>query len=180
MSTFLQKRNPKVGVFLTATCSRADLIYQADRHWSGTPIEKMALDVHAGYDKAAAATPAVKAVNGVGEAWNRAMVLGIADTNPYDGIEFGEINLCSWDYYYASTYGYYLQALVVFGNLTGRDPRSLGENECSGFELCMSPRKINMLQQSAFEQLMSENKVKAAPLILPNSVHTKYCAVKKY
>jgi len=180
MSTFLQQLNPKVEVFLTATWSRADLIYQADRHWSGTPIEKMALDVRAGYDKAAAATPAVKVVNGVGEAWTRAMVLGIADTNPYDGIEFGKISLWSWDYYHASTYGYYLQALVVFGNLTGRDPRSLGENECSGFELGMSPREINMLQRSAFEQLLSENKVKAAPLILPNSVHPKYCAIKKY
>ena len=69
---------------------------------------------------------------------------------------------------------------MVFGNLTGRDPRSLGENECSGFELGMSPREINMLQQSAFNPPMSENKVKAAPLILPNSVHPKYCAVLKY
>jgi hypothetical protein len=180
MSTFLQQLNPKVEVFLTATWSRADLIYQADRHWSDTPIEKMALDVRSGYDKAAAAAPAVKAVNGVGEAWTRAMVLGIADTNPYDGIEFGKISLWSWDYYHASTYGYYLQALVVFGNLTGRDPRSLGENECSGFELGMSRREVNMLQQAAFEQLLSENKVKAAPLILPNSVHPKYCVVRKY
>ena len=179
MSTFLQQLNPKVEVFLTATWSRADLIYQADRHWSGTPIEKMALDVRAGYDKAAAATPAVKAVNGVGEAWTRAMVLGIADTNPYDGIEFGKISLWSWDYYHASTYGYYLQALVVFGNLTGRDPRSLGENECSGFELGMSRREVKMLQQAAFEQLLSENKAKAAPLILSKPVFPKHCALSK-
>jgi hypothetical protein len=176
MSTFLQKLNPNVEVFLSATWSRADLIYQANRHWSGTPIEKMALDVRAGYDKAAAATPAVKGVNAVGEAWTRAMVLGIADTNPYDGIEFGKVSLWSWDYYHASDYGYYLQALVVFGNLTGLDPRSLGENECSGFELGMSRREVNLLQQAAFEQLVSENKVKAAPLILSKSVYPKQCA----
>ena len=179
MSTFLQKLNPNVQVFLSATWSRADLIYQADRHWSGTPIEKMALDVRAGYDKAAAAAPAVKAVNAVGEAWTRAMVLGIADTNPYDGIEFGKISLWSWDYYHASAYGYYLQALVVFGNLTGVDPRSLGENECSGFELGMSRHEVNMLQQAAFEQLVSENKVKAAPLISSKSVYPKHCALSK-
>jgi hypothetical protein len=179
MSTFLQQLNPNVEVFLTATWSRADLVYLADRHWSGTPIEKMALDVRSGYDKAAAAAPSVKAVNGVGEAWTRAMALGIADTNPYDGIEYGKVSLWSWDYYHASAYGYYLQALVVFGNLTGLDPRSLGANECTGFELGMSRREINMLQQAAFEQLVSEKKVKAAPLILPKSVYPKLCAPSK-
>jgi hypothetical protein len=179
MSTFLQKLNPKVQVFLTATWSRADLVYQSDRHWSGTAIDKMALDVRAGYDKAAAAAPAVKAVNAVGEAWTRAMVLGIADTNPYDGTEFGKISLWSWDYYHASNYGYYLQALVVFGNLTGLDPRSLGENECSGFELGMSRREVKLLQQAAFEQLVSESKVKAAPLILSKSVYPKKCALSQ-
>jgi hypothetical protein len=179
MSTFLQKLNPNVEVFLTATWSRADLVYQADRHWSGTPIEKMALDIRSGYDKAAAAAPSVKAVNGVGEAWSRAMALGIADTNPYDGIEFGKVSLWSWDYYHASAYGYYLQALVVFGNLTGLDPRSLSANECSGFELGMSRHEVNMLQQAAFEQLVSENKVKAAPLILPKSVYPKHCGLRQ-
>ncbi|MFT7111179.1 MAG: hypothetical protein ACI843_002859 [Psychrobacter glaciei] len=179
MSTFLQQLNPNVEVFLTATWSRADLIYKADRQWSGTPIEKMALDVRAGYNKAAAAAPPVKAVNGVGEAWTRAMFLGIADTNPYDGIEFGKVSLWSWDYYHASDYGYYLQALVVFGNLTALDPRSLGENECSGFELGMSRREVNLLQQAAFEQLASEKKVKAAPLIFPKSVQPKHCALNQ-
>lgn len=176
MSTYLQQLNPNVEVFLTATWSRADLIYKADRRWSGTPIEKMALDVRAGYNKAAAAASLVKAVNGVGEAWTRAMSLGIADTNPYDGIEFGKVSLWSWDYYHASDYGYYLQALVVFGNLTTLDPRSLGENECSGFELGMSRREVNLLQQAAFEQLASEKKVKAAPLIFSKSVQPKHCA----
>ena len=60
MSTFLQALNPKVEVYLTATWSRADLIYQADRHWSDTPIEKMALDVRAGYNKAQQQLPQLK------------------------------------------------------------------------------------------------------------------------
>lgn len=176
MSTFLQGLNPNVQVFLTATWSRADLIYQADRHWSGTPIEKMALDLRAGYNKAAENSQA-KGVNGVGEAWSHAMKLGIADTNPYDGIEFGKISLWSWDHYHASDYGYYLHALVVFGNLTGLDPRSLGQNECSGFELGMSRREVTMLQQAAFEQLVSEQKVKPAPLVLAAKVYPKPCAI---
>jgi hypothetical protein len=175
MSNFLQGLNPNVEVFLTSTWSRADLIYQANRHWSDTPIQKMALEVRAGYNKAAVA-PQVKGVNAVGEAWTRAMELGIADANPYDGIEFGKISLWSWDYYHASSYGYYLHALVVFGNLTGLDPRSLGENECSGHELGMSGHEIKMLQQAAFDQLISENKVKAAPLKLAKSTYPQHCA----
>lgn len=174
MTAFLQEINPKVEVFLTATWSRADLVYGKDNPWSGTEIQKMALDVRAGYDKAAQASK-VKGVNAVGEAWSRAMKLGIADANPFDGIEFGKINLWSWDHYHASTYGYYLHALVVFGNLTGLDPRSLGENECSGFELGMSQHQVKMLQQAAYEQLVSENRITAAPVLLTESSSPKHC-----
>ncbi len=175
MTDFLQSLNSEVEVFLTATWSRADLIYQADRHWSGTPIEQMALDVRAGYDKAAAGSPAVKAVNGVGEAFTKAMELGVADTNPYDGIELGKVNLWTWDHYHASVHGYYLEALVVFGNLTGLDPRSLGENECSGFELGMSRSEVTMLQQAAYNQLAIDSQISPAPLMLPKPVQPERC-----
>ena len=87
MSNFLQGLNPDVEVFLTATWSRADLVYRSDSPWNGTPIEQMAIDVRAGYDAAAAGSAAVEAVNGVGQAWTRAMESGIADPNPYDGID---------------------------------------------------------------------------------------------
>lgn len=175
MSAFLHGLNPNVEVYLTATWSRADLTYQKDRPWSGQPIYQMAKDVRAGYDKAAARAPAVKAVNAVGEAWNRAMENGIADPNPYDGIEFGKVDLWSHDHYHASDYGYYLEALVVFGNVTGLDPRSLGENECSGYELGMSRTQVNALQQAAFEQLASESRVNPAPLVLPEPVASQRC-----
>lgn len=174
MTEFLRSKNPDVEVYLTATWSRADQTYLPERPWSGQPIEQMALDVRAGYDMAAAA-PGVEAVNGVGEAWLRAMDLGIADPNPYDGIDVGKIDLWTWDHYHASTYGYYLEALVVFGNLTGLDPRALGENECSGYELGMSRNEIRMLQQAAFEQLASERRVAANPLELPRPVGPERC-----
>ena len=77
----------------------------------------------------------------VGEAWNRAIETGVADPNPYDGIDAGKLNLWTFDNYHASTHGYYLEALMVFGSVTGRDPRSLGENECSAFELGISTRR---------------------------------------
>ena len=66
------------------------------------------------------------------------MQTGVADPNPYDGIEAGKLNLWTYDHYHASTHGYYLEALSIFGSLTGRDPRSLGDNECSAFELGLS------------------------------------------
>ena len=174
MSAFLQSLNPNVDIFLTSTWSRADLIYQPGKHWSGTPIAKMANDVRAGYDKAAAAAPGVKSVNGVGEAWTHAMKLGIADPNPYDGIAYGKISLWSWDNYHASNYGYYLEALVVFGNITGIDPRALGEFECSGYELGMSGYQIKMLQQAAFEQLKTDRNMKPGR-VLPNQTLEKRC-----
>jgi hypothetical protein len=162
MADFVHKLNSSVEVFLTSTWSRADLVYQADKHWSDTPIEKMALDVREGNNKAMAASPYIIGVNPVGEAWTRAMKMGIADENPYNGIDYGKVSLWTWDHYHSSAYGDYLHALVVFGNLTGIDPRTLGENECSALELGIPRKLATQLQQAAFEQLESEQLITAA------------------
>ena len=45
----------------------------------------------------------------------RAFQTGVADPNPFDGIEANKVNLWTFDSYHASAYGYYLEALVVFG-----------------------------------------------------------------
>ena len=163
LSDIFAGRNPDVDVYLTATWSRADETYPEGGAWHGEPIEAMARDVRSAYDQAAAGAPAVTAVNPVGEAWIRAMEAGVADPNPYDGIAFGTLDLWTYDHYHASAYGYYLEALVVFGNITGYDPRSLGAGECSAYELGMSTREAGALQQVAFDQLMSEGRVTPAP-----------------
>jgi hypothetical protein len=157
----LRGRNPKVELFLMATWSRADQIYPQKGAWFGKPIETMAHDVRVGNDKAAAGA-GIKTVIPVGEAWTRAMQAGVADPNPYDGIEAGKIDLWTYDHYHASTSGYYLEALVVFGTLTGRDPRSLGDSECSAFELGMDKPQVTALQQVAFDQLAAAGAVKPA------------------
>ncbi|PCH63665.1 MAG: PEP-CTERM sorting domain-containing protein [SAR86 cluster bacterium] len=174
MSEFLQSKNPQVEVFLTATWSRADQTYLDDRPWTGKPIAEMAQDIRAGYDKAAAAAPAVKSVIAVGEAWTRAMQSGAADPNPYDGIDLDKFDLWTWDHYHASSYGYYLEALVVFGNLTGLDPRSLGDIECSAYELGFSRSQVKAMQQAAFDQLAAEGMVEASPLL--GSARAQRCA----
>jgi hypothetical protein len=174
MADFLRTRNPKVQLYLMSTWSRADQTYPASGAWAGQPIEAMARDVRAAYDKAAAGS-GVKGVIPVGEAWTRAIHTGIADPNPYDGIEAGKINLWTYDSYHASAHGYYLEALVIFGGVTGRDPRSLGENECSAYELGLSRPQVKALQQVAFDQLAAAGTVTPSPLVLPAPVNPEHC-----
>lgn len=172
----LRAKNPKVDYYLMATWSRADQTYPARGAWAGQPIEQMGKDVRAGYDKAAAAAGAK--VIPVGDAWNRAMATGVADPNPYDGIEAGKLNLWTYDSYHASTAGYYLEALVIFGSITGRDPRSLGDNECSGYELGLSTSEVHKLQQVAFDQLKEMGTVTANPLMLPKPTSPDRCMAR--
>jgi hypothetical protein len=104
------------------------------------------------------------------------MHAGVADANPYDGVEAGKVNLWVYDNYHASTYGYYLEALVLFGSITGRDPRSLGEKECSGFELGLSGAQVSALEQVAFDQLAAAGLVNPSPLKLSKPGEANRCA----
>jgi hypothetical protein len=163
MADLLTGVNPKVEIHLTATWPRADQTYPETGHWHGQPIGAMARDVRAGYDKAKMTSPAIKSVIPVGEAWMRAIDSGVADPNPYDGITPGKIDLWTNDHYHASAAGYYLEALVAFGDITRRDPRSLGDGECSAFELGMAVGEVKALQQVAFDQLSLTNRLQPDP-----------------
>jgi hypothetical protein len=162
LADFLRSRNPKTELYLMATWSRADQTYPEKGAWFGKPIETMAKDIRAGVNKAASAA-AIKTVIPVGEAWTRAMQTGLADPNPYDGIDPGKIDLWTTDHYHASAAGYYLEALVVFGSLTGRDPRSLGQSECTAFELGFTSAQVKALQQVAFDELKAAGAITSAP-----------------
>lgn len=161
LADLLRVRNPKVELFLTSTWSRPDQVFRDTGAWKGKPIEVMAKDIRVAYDKAAEGAGAK--VVPVGEAFNRAMAVGFADTNPFDGIDAGKINLWTNDSYHASTYGYYLEALMVFGRVTGRDPRSLGSDECSGMELGLSGAQVTKLQQIAFDELAAAGPLRPNP-----------------
>lgn len=152
-SDMLHRRNPAVKIYLTATWSRADMTYPAHTPWSGKPIAQMGKDVDAGYRLAEEKAPGIAAVIPVGLAWNRAIDSGLADANPYDGISAGKIDLWASDNYHASTYGYYLEALLVFGRVTGRDPLSIGIREVSIVELSLDPGIIRRLEQIAHDEL---------------------------
>jgi hypothetical protein len=161
LAEFLRAKNPAIDIRLTSTWSLADQTYEPKGAWYGNSIEAMARGMRTSYDLAAKGTPGIKSVVPVGEAWTRAMRTGVADSNPYDGIEPGKINLWGSDNMHASTYGYYLEALVLFGSISGRDPRSLGDKECSGAELGLSVAQIAALEQVAFDQLAAEGAMSA-------------------
>jgi hypothetical protein len=161
LGDLLRVRNPKVELFLTSTWSRPDQVFRDTGAWKGKPIEAMAKDIRVAYDKAAAGAGAK--VVPVGDAFNRAIAAGLADGNPFDGIDAGKIDLWTNDNYHASTYGYYLEALMVFGRVTGRDPRSLDSGECSGMELGLSGAQVTKLQQIAFDELAATGPITPSP-----------------
>lgn len=153
ISALFSRYNPRVDLRLVATWSRADQTYPEKGAWHGKSIEAMALDVRRGCDLAAAGSPLFRAVIPVGEAWNRAFKAGVADPNPYDGIAFGQVDLWTNDHYHASSYGYYLEALMIFGDFTGLDPRSLGGAERAAGDLGFSQAQAIALQKVAFDEL---------------------------
>ncbi len=153
LAELLERHRPGVDLRLIATWARADQVYPAGGAWHGQGLAAMTRDLRRAYDQAAATSPRFTRVIPVGEAWLRAMDAGIADRNPYDGIAPGQLSLWTHDHYHASTAGYYLQALVIFGDVTGLDPGSLGPDEQCAFDLGLSKTQATALQQVARDEL---------------------------
>lgn len=156
LAAMFAARNPAVDIELSATWARADMVYQPGSPWSGQPLEKMAGDLRRAADQARAAAPQIRGIIPIGECWNRAIAARVADPNPYDGIAFNQVDLWTFDHYHGSAYGYYLEALLIFGRVTGKDPRSLGVKELAADDLGFAPTVTEALQRIAAEQLASE------------------------
>jgi hypothetical protein len=154
MAEMVRRRNPRAGIYLLATWPRADQVYQPTGAWYGKTLSHMADEISRGYEMAAAAGQADAQVIPVGQGWMRAMRKGVADDNPYDGIDAGKVDLWGYDHYHASAYGSYLEALIVFGKVTGLDPHVLGSEECSSIELGFSSEQTSQLQDVAAEILL--------------------------
>ena len=155
LTQLLRSRNPKVYISLVATWTRPDLTFPPGKHWSGQPVERMALDIREADDRARDLVPAIARVIPVGEAFNCAIAQGIADPDPYDGATAGQIDLWATDNYHASTYGYYLEALTIFASVTNSDPRKLGRDEKAARELGIRPLIARELREVAFEVVKS-------------------------
>lgn len=160
----LHARNPAVDILMTATWARPDQVYPAAGAWHGKTMAEMTTDLRHAYDAAVTgASPLIRGINPVGEAFQRAVNEKVADGNPYDGTAFEQLDLWSYDHYHASTAGYYLEALVVFGRLTGLDPTSLGKGETAAEELGLSPDQAAALQKVAREELATMQSFAPAP-----------------
>jgi hypothetical protein len=156
MANLLRTRNSNVKIYLTATWSRADQTYPEKTPWHGKPIEQMGKDIAAAYDQAAKNIDAAGVVP-MGLALNRAIDTGFADANPYDGIEAGKVDIWSYDNYHASIFGYYLEALLVFGKVTGQDPTTLGRSETVAEDMGFSAAQTTTLQQIAHDELAASH-----------------------
>jgi len=156
LAAMAKQANPAAQVLLMSTWSRADQVYRPGSPWSGKPIETMANDLRFAADRVRKASRDIAGVLPVGQAWNRAIASGVADPDPYDGVAFGQVDLWTYDHYHASIYGYYLEALVVFGQVTGVDPRTLGKDERAADDLGISKEQAVALQRIASDQLAAE------------------------
>ncbi|WP_298195592.1 SGNH/GDSL hydrolase family protein [Novosphingobium sp.] len=153
LADLVTRANPKVRVLLVTTWPRADLTWQPGSPWSGKPLAALPEVVDAANRQIVAGRAGMGPPVPVGRAWLQAIEQGLADPNPYDGVAYGQVNLWTWDSYHASTEGCYLEALVLFGTLTGIDPRTLGAGERAAEELGMNPAVVVRLQQAAASAL---------------------------
>ena len=156
LAALFRRANPAATVDLVSTWTRADLTYKPGGHWYGKPVEAMADDLAAANTRALAESRDLTATIPVGQAFSRAIHEGIADPNPYDGTDFGKVDLWTYDQYHASAAGYYLEALTIFGRVTGVDPRTLGEKEQAADALGLSPTLAVALQRVAAEQIAAD------------------------
>lgn len=156
LAKMFKRANPAAEVDLVSTWSRADLTYLSTGHWHGQPITAMADDLAAASRLALQRSPDIQRAIPVGTAWNRAFAERIADPNPYDGTSFGQVDLWTYDQYHASAAGYYLEALVLFGAITGVDPTTLGAREKGADAIGLSPELTVALQRVARDTLRAQ------------------------
>ena len=130
-------------------------------YYEAEGLAGMTADLRAAFASKAQANPAFAGVIPVGEAFQRAVDQGVAKGEGFYGadgtyapaVPQDRTNLWWDDYLHASKYGSYLSALVMFGQLTGIDPWSLGASEQAAADLGISPGDAVKLQRIASEQL---------------------------
>lgn len=148
----IHSANKSAAVYLYETWSRADLTYPARGPYYGQPIEAMATDLHDAYYGEAAHNKNLRGVAPAGDAWMRAIHSGVAEADPTHP-DTSKIDLWGADSYHPSIYGAYLNALVVFEAVTGKDPRTLGAKEKAAADLGIAPNIATTLQRIAHEQV---------------------------
>lgn len=165
LANLLFAMNPNVDIHLDATWSRADQTYLPTGAWYGQSIYAMGQSVKAGYALAAASNVHIDDVIQTGQAWQRTWETGFADPNPYDGIAAGQVNMWAPDSYHASVFGYYLEALMFFGDITDMDPLTIGFDQVAR-DLGISSSQALFLQTLASQTLLGVPEPETVALLL--------------
>ncbi|TGE29547.1 DUF4886 domain-containing protein [Hymenobacter metallicola] len=150
----VHQANPAARLYFYQTWARADQTYPPGKAYSGLPLDSMTQDLHRGYYGAAQANGHFTGVAPAGDAWLRAVQAGVALRNSYQP-EAGKLNLWGEDHYHPSQWGSYLNACVLFGEITGYDPRRLGPHEQAAAALGIVPADAVRLQRIAAEQVLA-------------------------
>lgn len=173
--------NPDAKVYLTETWARPDMVYAHQlttpdlASVNGSPVPDgtntqatlyypslsgMTADLRTTIYAEAAADGKFAGVLAVGDAFQLAYDQGLVRASGFydaNGVFVpnvdGVMNLWWDDYLHASKYGSYLDALVQFGTITGRDPRSLGAAEVAAGDLGIGVANALVLQRVAAQQL---------------------------
>ncbi len=150
-------QNPAAQIYLFFNFSRADQTYTVNSTYYGQPIEAMGNDLINGYQAALDQNANLAGIIPAGAAWLRAIgpinAPGIALRNPYTQ---SGLDLWAVDHYHPSRYGCYLNALVIFGRVTGVSPNDAGLStafDTVGTELGIAPADALALRQVAAAQL---------------------------
>ena len=171
--------SPATRIYLTETWARPDMVFAHlnTRADPGTPdgapvvdtrkpgtaalyypsLAAMTADLHAGIFDTAAANPGFAGVIPAGDAFQRAVDQKLVQAGGFydasgacaEAPAGGPVGLWWKDRLHASKYGSYLDALVQFATLTGRDPRSLGADERSARDLGIDSATAQMLEEIA-------------------------------
>jgi len=156
-------RNPAVRIGLVAPWARPDLVHAPGGRWQGATIADMTRDLEQATQTATTADPAISRLHKVGAAWVCAIRQNLAYADPAEaataaaggggdaGRHDGRINLWASDGHHGSTFGYYLEALVIFSDVTGIDPRTLGADEAAARDLGFPPDLAARLQKAAWD-----------------------------
>jgi hypothetical protein len=145
------------GAFVTTTNLMTGEITRSATPSLGTffpDLESMTAELKAAFETAVAGG-GFAGVAPVGEAFLRAVQTGVATRDMWadDALTDGLIDLWHLDGTHASRFGSYLSALVLFGELTGLDPASLGAGERAARELGIGRAQARQLQRVASDQL---------------------------
>lgn len=168
--------NPAAQMYFYQTWASASLTYPAGSTYAGLPIDSMTADLHAAYYGLAQRNGHFAGVAPAGDAWLRAMQQGVALRNPYTP-EPDKIELWAPDHRHPSKWGAYLNACVVFGEITGQDPRAFGAKEQAAADLGITPTQATALQRVAYEQLLAAGQFPSrkghAPTVKKKTRHPK-------